>query len=131
MRHPSLAVDGVLLKDDRILLVKRKFDPFKGCWALPGGFVEYGETVEQAIAREFAEETNLCVRISSLLNIYSSPLRDPRGHTVSVVFILQAEGDPVAGDDAIDACFFPLTELPTLAFDHSCIVRDALRKVGR
>ena len=130
MKCPSVAVDGVLIKDNNILLVKRKFEPFKDYWALPGGFVEYGESVEEAIIREFAEETNLDAHVKNLLNVYSNPSRDPRGHTISVVFILQAEGKPISGDDAIDARFFPIANLPKLAFDHNHIIVDAIQKLG-
>lgn len=126
---PSLTVDGVLIRDDAILLVKRKHEPFRGKWALPGGFVEYGETVEQAIRREFLEETGLSPHIIRLLGVYSDPSRDPRGHTVSVVFLLSAEGEPQAGDDAAAVRFFTLDDLPPLAFDHKKIIMDALAAV--
>jgi len=128
---PSVAVDGVLIKGDKILLIKRKNEPFKGRWALPGGFVEYGETVEEAVLREFEEEVGLRARIKKLLGVYSKPDRDPRGQVISIVFLLDAEGDAKAGDDAADARFFPLDNLPPLAFDHDEIIKDAIQAVKR
>jgi len=128
---PSIAVDGVLIKGDKILLIRRKNEPFKGRWALPGGFVEYGETVEEAVLREFEEEVGLKARIKKLLGVYSKPDRDPRGHVISIVFLLDAEGEAKAGDDAADARFFPLDNLPPLAFDHEEIIRDAIHAMKR
>jgi 8-oxo-dGTP diphosphatase len=127
MKKPGIAVDGVLIKDNKILLIKRKNEPFKGKWALPGGFVEYGEKVEEAVLREFEEEVGIKARIKKLLGVYSDPARDPRGHIISIVFLLEAEGEPKAGDDAADAKFFSLDKLPPLAFDHEKIIRDAVR----
>ncbi len=127
MKKPGIAVDGVLIKGNKILLIKRKNEPFKGKWALPGGFVEYGEKVEEAVLREFEEEVGIKARIKKLLGVYSDPARDPRGHIISIVFLLEAEGEPKAGDDAADAKFFSLDKLPPLAFDHEKIIRDAVR----
>ncbi|MCD6331179.1 MAG: NUDIX hydrolase [Thermoplasmata archaeon] len=126
---PSIAVDGVWIKNGKILLIKRKNEPFKGKWALPGGFVEYGERVEDAVLREFQEEVGIKAKIKKLLGVYSDPKRDPRGHVISVVFLLEAEGEPKAGDDAADAKFFSLDELPPLAFDHEKIIKDAIREI--
>ncbi len=128
---PSVAVDGVLIKGDKILLIRRRNEPFKGKWALPGGFVEYGETVEEAVLREFEEEVGLKAKIKKLLGVYSKPDRDPRGHVISIVFLLDAEGEAKAGDDAADARFFPLDNLPPLAFDHDKIIRDAIDAMKR
>ena len=124
MKKPSIAVDGIITKDGKILLIKRKNEPFKGKWALPGGFVEYGERVEEAVLREIKEETGLDAKIKKLLGVYSDPNRDPRGHTISIVFILEAEGEAKGGDDAEEAKFFDLKKLPSLAFDHKKIVDD-------
>jgi len=129
-KYPKLTVDGVIFKDKKILLVKRKNPPFKGKWALPGGFVEYGEKVEDAVVREIEEETSLKTSIIEIVGIYSDPDRDPRGHTVTIVYLLQiSSGVLHFSDDADDAKFFDVNELPELAFDHSDIVKDALRKV--
>lgn len=126
MKGPSLAVDGVILVDDAIVLVKRRNPPYAGMWALPGGFVEYGETVEDAVKREIMEETGLAVEIEKLAGVYSDPGRDPRGHTASVVFLCKKVGGFLKADsDAADVRLFPLAKLPALAFDHGKIIRDA------
>ena len=129
-RNPALTVDGVLIEDGRILLIKRGREPFKGKWALPGGFVEYGERVEDAVIREFKEETGLDTEIKALVGVYSDPKRDPRGHTVSIAYLLERKGGELkGGDDASDAAFFPIDDLPELAFDHAKIIGDALRLI--
>ncbi len=130
-RNPALTVDGVLIEDGNILLIKRGREPFKGKWALPGGFVEYGERVEDAVIREFREETGLDTEIIGLLGVYSDPNRDPRGHTVSIVYLLRRKGGEIrGGDDAYEARFFPLDNLPEMAFDHEKIVRDAIKTIS-
>lgn len=124
-KTPAVTVDAVIIKDDSIVLVKRKNPPFQGMWALPGGFVEYGETVESAVAREAKEETGLTVDIVRLLGVYSDPKRDPRGPTVGVVFICKMIGGELKADtDAKEVGYFRLNELQGLAFDHDKIVRD-------
>jgi 8-oxo-dGTP diphosphatase len=126
-----LTVDGVVAEDGQVLLVRRRNPPFAGQYALPGGFVDCGETVEAAVVREVREETGLQTRIERLLGVYSDPSRDPRGHTVSVTYLLRREGGTLAGaDDADDAGFFPLDALPTLAFDHAHILADARRTLN-
>jgi 8-oxo-dGTP diphosphatase len=128
-QSPKITVDGVLFKDNEILLVQRKHPPFQGMWALPGGFVEYGETTEQAVVREIKEETGLETSIRSLLGVYSQPDRDPRGHTISVVYLLaKKKGTVIGGDDAKKAAFQSLDELPDLSFDHDKIIKDAVRR---
>jgi len=128
---PSLATDGILVADSKLLLIKRKKDPFKGKYALPGGFVEYGEKVEDAVVREFREETGLEVAIDRLLGVYSAPGRDPRGHTVSVVFVLAQEGGTLADSDETHAEWVPIAKLPQLAFDHNQILSDYRKTVRR
>jgi len=129
-RSPRLTVDGLVSKNNKILLIKRKNEPFRDKWALPGGFVEYGEKVEDAVVREVFEETGLRTEITSLFGIYSDPGRDPRGHTISAVFILKILGGEVAGgDDASDANFFSFDDLPVLGFDHDKIVDDFKKEV--
>ncbi len=129
-RSPALTVDGILIQDNSILLIQRKHDPFLGKWALPGGFVEYGETTENAVRREVLEETGLTVQIRQLVGVYSDPARDPRGHTVTVAYLVEhVSGILQAGDDARTAKFFKKEELPDLAFDHADIVHDAFLKV--
>ena len=126
---PRLATDAFVLRGDSILLVKRGHPPFAGTWALPGGFVEIGETTEAAVLRELREETGLSGMSPRLLGAYSDPARDPRGHTVSLIYAVAASrGDPAGGDDAAEARFFPVTVLPRLAFDHDRVVRECLPK---
>ncbi len=128
-KTPYLTTDGIieLYEGDTfkgIVLIERRHDP-KGL-ALPGGFVDVGESVEDALRREMKEETNLDVQIISLLGVYSDPKRDPRFHTASVVFVAQAQGQPKGGDDAKEAKLYPLEEIPMdqLVFDHSEILKD-------
>ncbi|MBN2498220.1 MAG: NUDIX hydrolase [Deltaproteobacteria bacterium] len=125
-RNPFPTVDIIIeLGDDRIVLVERK-NPPRG-WALPGGFVDYGESLEQAAVREAAEETGLAVRLVEQFHAYSDPQRDPRHHTLSVVYIATADGEPRAGDDAALARAFSLDALPVLVFDHGRILADYAR----
>ena len=109
-----------------IVLIERKNEP-KGL-ALPGGFVDVGESVEDALVREMKEETNLDVSISRVLGIYSDPARDPRFHTASVVYVAKAKGEPKGGDDAKEAKLYRLDAIPMekLVFDHAKIVQDYL-----
>lgn len=125
-RTPALTVDVVIECAGGIVLVRRRYPP-KG-WALPGGFVDYGERVPHAAVREAKEETGLEVTLTDLLGVYSDPKRDPRRHTASVVYIGRAEGAPAGGDDAAEAQVFAVDGLPEpLCFDHSQIVSDYLR----
>jgi 8-oxo-dGTP diphosphatase len=128
-RNPSLTADIIIEMASgsgrKIVLVRRK-NPPPG-WALPGGFVDYGETVEAAAIREAFEETGLKVNLVRQFHTYSEPGRDPRGHTVSVVFVATASGEPRGGDDASAAEAFDPTDLPAdIAFDHRQIIQDYL-----
>lgn len=129
-RTPLLAVDVIIELVDRsdrpIVLIERRNPPFG--WALPGGFVDIGERLEQAAAREAKEETCLDVTLRGLLGCYSDPRRDPRSHTVSIVFMAESRGRPYAADDAKNLGVFSLDTLPTpLAFDHAVILTDYRR----
>lgn len=125
---PTLTADGIVVVDDRLVLVRRGREPGKGGYALPGGFVEYGERPEDCAVREVREETGLITEPLQLVGIYSDPDRDPRGHLVSAVFHLrQVGGELRAGDDAQGVGLFDLDKLPALAFDHARIVDDFLR----
>lgn len=120
---PRVAADVIVRRGDSVLLIERKYEP-KG-WAIPGGFVEYGEKIEDAALRELSEETGIKAEQISLLGIYSDPSRDKRGHVASAVYYTESDAEPVAGDDAKNAVFFPLTALPdNLAFDHKKILLD-------
>jgi 8-oxo-dGTP diphosphatase len=128
---PALTVDGLLFKGDSILLVQRKNEPFQGSWALPGGFVEYGEKTEDAVVREVLEETGVKTAVLSLIGVYSDPNRDPRGHTVTVAYLIEHLGGALhAGDDACNVRFFNVNDLPILAFDHAEIIKDALQRIS-
>lgn len=128
-KSPKLTVDGIIVDNGKIVFISRKNPPFKDSWALPGGFVEYGEKVEDAIVREVLEETGLETKIKCLFGVYSDPSRDPRGHTVSVVFVLDVVGGALcSGDDAKSVKFFDLDRLPDLAFDHEKIVDDYVKR---
>ena len=124
-RNPVPTVDIIIETKGGIVLIKRK-NPPPG-WALPGGFVDYGESLEEAAIREAREETGLKVELSGQFHTYSDPDRDPRLHTISTVFIARAQGEPVAGDDAGAAAIFTAENLPPLAFDHARILADYFR----
>lgn len=126
--NPTPTVDLIIECEDEhgsrgIVLIKRKNFPYG--WALPGGFVDYGETLEAAAIREAKEETGLDVELTRQFHAYSDPKRDPRQHNISVVFIAQAKGCPVGGDDAAAAEIFSYDYLPEeMAFDHRHIIHD-------
>ena len=123
---PKLMVDVVIPAERGVVLIRRGSEPFKGRWALPGGFVEVGETVEEAADREAAEETGLAVEVARLVGVYSDPERDPRGHNVSVAFIARVlSGELSAGTDASEVAVVDPDSVE-LAFDHRKIIEDAL-----
>ncbi|WP_281950510.1 NUDIX hydrolase [Nitrosophilus kaiyonis] len=134
IKTPFLTVDGIIkiFEEDKfkgIVLIKRKNPPIG--LALPGGFVEVGERVEEALIREMKEETSLDVTIERLLGVYSDPKRDPRFHTASCVFICNAKGIPKGGDDAKEAYIYKLEEIEydLMVFDHAKILKDFLEKL--
>ncbi len=134
-KNPSLTTD-IFIHDNNLnfILIKRKNEPFKDCWALPGGFVEYGECVETAAVREAKEETSIDVELEDLVGVYSKPDRDPRGHTVTVAYT--AQGDLKSGkadSDAKDIGIFSKDELNeiAIAFDHDKIIDDCLSNVEK
>lgn len=135
-KTPSLTTDVIIELKDRadvpIVLIRRKHPPHG--WALPGGFVDVGESLEHAAVREAEEETALRVTLKVLLGCYSDPSRDPRGHMASAVYVAEAEGEPRAQDDAAGVAVFSPEALPSpLAFDHAQILRDYLiwRRQGK
>jgi 8-oxo-dGTP diphosphatase len=124
-KFPRLAVDAVVLDGDCIVLIKRRNPPFRGMWALPGGFVEYGETVEDAVKREVREETGLDAEVWKLVGVYSDPCRDPRGHIISICFLCRSVAGTLKADtDSVDVRKFKLSKIPELAFDHKKILGD-------
>ena len=124
---PKLMVDVVVPSEEgQVLLIRRASDPYEGRWALPGGFVEVGEMLEDAAVREAGEETGLEVEVVRLVGVYSDPARDPRGHNVSCAYLARArEREPSAASDAAEASFLDPSTVE-LAFDHEKIISDAL-----
>jgi len=131
-KTPKITVDGIIKKGNEILLIKRRNIPFKNSWALPGGYLEYNEKTEDAVIREIFEETGLFTEIINLIGVYSDPKRDPRGHTVSIIYELRIiKGKLESGDDATDVNFFNLNNLPdNLSFDHKKVIKDYIREIS-
>ena len=126
-RNPFPTVDIIIECADGIVLIERKNEPFG--WALPGGFVDYGETLENAAIREAREETSMKLSDLRLLGCYSDPERDPRAHVISTVYVARGEGSPEAADDAATVTVFPPAALPPLlCFDHRRILDDYIRQ---
>lgn len=130
--RPSVTADCIVITKDsqsRVLLVKRRNEPFKDCWAFPGGFMNMDETTEQCAIRELEEETGLKVENVHQIGAYSKVDRDPRGRTITVAYlaIVDSPKDVIGKDDAAEAEWFPLSALPKLAFDHIDIMQDAMK----
>ena len=125
-----VTVDVLLVKKDTLLLIKRLKDPYKDCWALPGGFVDENEDLHDAAKRELIEETNVSIEKLEQIGAFGKPFRDPRNHTVSVAYFGRVAEDTIAtaADDAKEAQWFPINNLPELAFDHKEIIEAALKK---
>lgn len=136
LKNPILMVDGIILKNKKILLVKRVIYPFSGYWVLPGGHVNYGERVEEALKREMKEELGITVKIKKLIGVYSDPRRDPRYHTVSVVYlcqpIRQAQSRKIRlSREASEFKYFSLNNLPRkIGFDHWKIINDLKNSIN-
>jgi len=129
-KNPIPTVDIIIEKDDKVVLIRRRNEPFKGKLAIPGGFVNEGELIEDRAVQEAKEETSLGVELKEILGVYSIPDRDPRGHLMTTVFIAKPiSGRVKGGDDAIEASWFKLTEkiLNEVSFDHKKILRDYLK----
>jgi len=125
LRGPRVAVDGIVMREGRIVAVIRGNEPFRGRAALPGGFVELGERAEDAVVREVREETGLEARVVRLVGVYSDPSRDPRGHVLSVVYELEAvRGALATGSDAARVILVDPDAPPAMAFDHARILAD-------
>lgn len=136
LSHTFVTVDTVVFYKSatttNIILIKRKNDPFKNMWALPGGFVDENEDLAVAAIRELSEETGISVRSVEQIAAFGKPFRDPRGHTISVAYfaVLQTETSAKAADDAAAAAWFDVNELPQLAFDHAEIIAAARDKAN-
>lgn len=129
--NPVFGTDGIVIQEGKVLLVRRKNEPFAGSYALPGGFMEMNETAEECVVREVEEETGLRTEVLDLVGAYTRPGRDPRGHICTLAYRLVVRGGSLrAADDADEASFFRLDALPELAFDHQDILHDA-RKTRR
>ena len=130
--RPAVTADCVVIANEqqpKVLLIQRGNEPFKGCWAFPGGFMDMDETTEHCAVRELKEETGLAVSDLHQIGTYSKIDRDPRGRTISVAYlvIIDSPVEVTGQDDATKAKWFPITNLPHLAFDHFDIMQDALR----
>ena len=128
-KNPVPTVDIIIQVDNGIVLIERANPPYG--WALPGGFVDYGESLEKAAIREAKEETNLDVRLIKQLKTYSDPSRDQRQHTISTVFIAEATGTPKGGDDASQDQVYHQDTIPALAFDHKTILDDYFQYLNK
>ncbi len=128
--RPMLTADCIVVRGSELLLIRRGNKPFRGCWALPGGFMEMDETIEHCAVRELQEETGIVVseKQLTLVGIYSALGRDPRGRTVTAAYAVRVPEDThaLAGDDAADLRWWPIDQLPPLAFDHDAILSAAL-----
>lgn len=125
IRNPVPTVDAIIETGEGVVLIKRRNPPYG--WALPGGFVDYGESLEDAVRREALEETGLQITLEGQFHSYSDPDRDPRLHTITTVFLATATGSPIGGDDALEAAVFSPDDLPVLVFDHRDILNDYYR----
>ena len=116
--QPSLAVDAIAIRGSKILLITRGNEPWKGMLAFPGGFVELGENPEDAVIRELKEECGLDGRVLRLLCVKGNPERDPRGHIISIAYLIDVSGEPIAGDDAESANWYEISQVKEMAGDH-------------
>ena len=133
--RPAVTADCIVITKEtepKVLLIQRGNEPYKGCWAFPGGFMDMDETTEQCAIRELEEETGLVVSHVQQIGAYSKVDRDPRGRTITVAYLALIDSPvPIKGqDDAASAQWFPLSTLPPLAFDHAEIMRDAVERLS-
>jgi 8-oxo-dGTP diphosphatase len=135
IKTPYLAIDAVVIKNKKILLMKRRNEPFKDYWAIPGGFVERGETLKEAVKREALEETGLEVSPKKIIGVYDDPKRDSRGHVIALAFLCTPKGGKLRPqpEEVSDVKFFSVQEIRKLkiAFDHRKIIKDGLKIMRR
>tara|TARA_B000000565_G_scaffold39076_1_gene26009 strand:- start:1759 stop:2172 length:414 start_codon:yes stop_codon:yes gene_type:complete len=122
--QPSLAVDAVVVREGKVLLIRRGKQPWKGMLAFPGGFVDKGEDPEVAAVRELKEECGLDGEVVRLLCVKGDPNRDPRGHVISIAYVVSADGEPTAGDDAASARWYDISQVKQMAGDHLSILEE-------
>lgn len=128
MKTIKVTVDILLEDAGKILLIKRAFKPYKGRWALPGGYIEYGEKAEEAAVREAKEETGLDIELEGIIGVYSDPKRDPRGHQITIAYKAKKRGGRIKESrETKEVRMWGIEELPKLAFDHAEIIRDAMK----
>ncbi len=120
--QPSLAVDAVAIRGHEVLLIRRGKEPWKGMLAFPGGFVDLGEDPEVAVIRELKEECGIDGKVVRLLCVNGDPNRDPRGHVISIAYLVSAYDEPIAGDDAASAAWHPISQVEQMAGDHMSIL---------
>ncbi|MEM3852431.1 MAG: NUDIX hydrolase [Methanomassiliicoccales archaeon] len=127
-KSPSVAADSIVCVNDTILLVKRRNDPYKGRYVLPGGILEEHETLEECAVRELREETGIDGKVVALLSVHSDPSRDPRVRMISAIYVVEPlHTNLTAGDDAAEAVFMPIDSLPPLAFDHDMAIEEFVK----
>lgn len=123
----GVSVDAIIIEEGKILLIKRGMDPFKGYWALPGGYVDWDETVEEGVKREVLEETGLSVKSLKFVGLYSNPDRHSK-QCITIAYVVDVQGNIKVGDDAVDFKWQAIESMPELAFDHGQIIKDFLNK---
>lgn len=121
-----VAIDALIVRENKILLIKRAVEPFKDYWALPGGGIDFDETAEEALQHEILEETGLRLFSAKFIQIYTDPARDPK-QVITLSYAVETEGEPKAGDDAKEYQWFDLDHLPQLGFDHNKIIEDYIK----
>ncbi|RPJ03914.1 MAG: NUDIX hydrolase [Spirochaetaceae bacterium] len=127
-KNRAMTVDSVVIRDGHVLLIRRNNDPFKGFWALPGGYMDFDETSQEAAMRELNEETGLVAKGGDFIGVYSQPARHPQQVVSAVYLVTEFTGKAIAGDDAAETAWFALDDIPSeLAFDHRQIIEDAIK----
>ena len=131
---PLICTDGVILHNEKVLLIKRSIKPFQGYWTIPGGHIDYGESSQEALIREIKEETNIDVEIIRLIKLYDDPKRDPWGHIISIAYLcnpLNIDAEFIENEEVESICWNDINKLPeNIGFDHRIMINDAIRIRG-